>query len=194
MGSETRMKLYVIFLGGALHISLAVSQPLEKRTCADLSGNYAFEGHWEKFEADGPNSQTIREDVIKIPPRFDERALSIFARSVIEPRDVTLKHDLSTGMLIADILGSGISNQWKQYGPFLPAHILLSCVNGRWLRETVANGKGGFSSTESRNKIYLQLDINGDIRSEGEKSISSGLVFEDKLTLRWITKFGKKMK
>lgn len=185
------MKSCVIFLGAALHISVVASQPPEKKMCADLSGNYAFDGQWEKFEASGPNSQSIREDVFKIPPRFDERALSIFARSVIEPRDVILKHDVATRMLTVDILGSGINYQWKQYGPFLPAQILLACVNGRWVRETVAHGKGGFSSTESRNQIYLQLDANGDVRTEGEKSISSGVIFEDKLTLRWVTKFKK---
>jgi hypothetical protein len=185
------MKFFLILVGAALPMSVGLSQSPEKKTCADLSGNYAFEGHWEKLEADGPNAKSIRESVLRIPPRFDERVLGIFARSVINPRNVLLKHDLVTGTLVVDILGSGISNQWKQYGPFLPAQILLACGNGQWLRETVSYGKGGFSSTESHTQIYIQLDANGDIKAEGEESIRSGLVFVDKLVLRWGTKFRK---
>ena len=66
------MKWCVLFFGIAFHILPAVSQPLEKKTCVGLSGNYYFEGQWEKFEASGVNSKSIREDVLKIPPRFDD--------------------------------------------------------------------------------------------------------------------------
>jgi hypothetical protein len=183
------MKQFFVLLGLCLFLSTVASQPVEKKTCTDLSGSYAFDGNWERLEVEGSNSRSIREDVLKTVPRFDERALSIFVRSVIEPKIVAAKQDLSTGVLTVDIFGAGISAQWKQYGPFLPIQISLTCVDRRWLRQTVAHGKSGFASTESRNQIYLQLDANGDLIAEGEKSIKSGLVFEDRLTLRWATKF-----
>jgi hypothetical protein len=186
------MKQLAFFVGSCLFMSAVSSQAVDKKRCADLSGSYAFDGEWERFEVDGVNSQSIREDVQKTAPRFDERALSIFARSVIGPQIAIAKHDLSTGVLTVDIVGTGISAQWKQYGPFLPAQIPLTCTGGRWLRQTVAHGKGGFASTESRNQIYLQLDTNGNLIADGERSIRSGLVFEDKLTSRWAARFRRK--
>lgn len=186
------LRMKTIFLGVLLLIAVSASASTLKKACPDLSGSYAFDGQWEKFVADGPNSESIRKSVTETPPRFDERALSIVARSVIGPQLVALKHNIATGLLTVDVSGAGVDQQWKQYGKLvLPVELSLVCKDGRLLREEVSHGSDGFASTELRDQIFVTLDTDGYLHAEGERLVTSGLIFKKKLEMRWVAKFKK---
>jgi hypothetical protein len=184
-----------VFLFGAFFsMTLSASDELDKKICPNLSGNYVFNGQWEVFEADGPNSESIRKSVMETPPRFDERALSFVARSVIDPQVVVLKHNLAGNLLVVDIIGTGVDQQWKHTGRLiLPAELSLVCIGGRLLRKEISHGSDGFASSELSDQIFLSVEAGNYLRAEGERSITSGLIFKKKLTMRWEARFKNKV-
>ena len=179
------MNWYRLVLGLCVVVSFAgISEPVTK-DCPNLSGNYPFLGKWEKFESSVPNGP------VDAQPRFDSTVLSIYVREVIAPRIVVVKQNGNSETLDIDILGSGTDMQWKEYRPLLPARITLQCFDGRWLREVVSHGKGGFAATELRHRIYIGLNADGELLAEGEKLITTGLFFKNNVSQRWMAKFRK---
>src|SRR5437016_2616961 len=128
------MSIFTAVVGAYLWSSGLAHSQQQGDSCADLSGEYKFLGKWEKNVGVATSG----------PPRFDEFALSIYAREVIDPHTALVKQELTSGTLNVELIGSGIDNQWKKYRPLLPAHIPLECIGQRWLREVTTSGKGGF--------------------------------------------------
>jgi hypothetical protein len=150
--------------------------------CPDLSGVYNFFGK----AADPTGTASLSE------LRFDEKAMAMTVRTIVQPQTVILTHDVTTGVLSADVLGAGIDERFVLMSAKLPLQATFICQLGGWKMDVVKIGSGGGGrSSETRQIAILHLLPEGLI-VDGTRTITTGTFSRQTLVRTWKVLFERK--
>lgn len=147
--------------------------------CPDISGTYHFLGKAVDL--------TVIDQLSDM--RFDEKAMAMTVRTVIDPHTVVVKHDLLNGMLTVDVIGKGNDPRFESMSAKLPLKAVFSCEGESWVRrKTIIGGAGGGRPTETNIKITLSLVSNG-VLAEGIMVSEAGTLSRKSITKVWCALF-----
>ena len=151
--------------------------------CPDLSGTYNFFGK--------PARAAMADEATEL--RFDEKAMAMTVRTVIEPHTVVLNHNVSSGTLTVDVLGKGSDPRSALMSAKLPLTATYLCEAGRWVREKVmVGGAGGGRPSETREKISLSILPTG-LHAVGISTSEVGTFSRRTFTQEWDIVFDRKL-
>jgi hypothetical protein len=145
-----------------------------------LSGTYHFVGK--------PATTATADSSSEL--RFDEKAMAMTVRTVIEPHTVVVKHEVSSGMLTVDVLGKGSDARFALMSARLPLIATFSCIQGAWIMDSSSIGSGGGRSSETRQRTSLQSTSQGLI-AVGTKTITTGTFSRKSVTHEWQVQFDR---
>ena len=163
-----------IVLSGALVAEHGTATKQETK-CSTLSGTYSFLG--KSLGRLGVQSASEL--------RFDEKAMGMTVRTVLDPHTVVLNHDGTSGNLSAEIMGAGIDQRFVGMSAKLPLTATFACRGGSWVREKIMVGKGdGGRPTETNVRISLRSTPTG-LLAEGAITRTTGTFSRQTITQEW---------
>lgn len=170
-----------IVLSGTLVAELEPATQ-QQTQCSTLSGTYSFLG-----KSLGPPGTHSTSEL-----RFDEKAMGMTLRTVVDPHTVTLNHDGMSGNLSAEITGAGIDQRFVGMSAKLPLTAIFACKDGSWVREKAMVGKGGGGRPSETNvRISLRSTPTGLV-AEGTITRTTGTFSRQTSTQEWQVLFVKK--
>ena len=168
-------------LSGAIAQGRVTATPKEAH-CTTLSGTYSFIG-----KLIGPSGANSASEL-----RFDEKAMGMTERTVIAPYKVVLSHDVVSGNVSAELVGTGIDQRFVGMSANLPLTAIFACADGFWVREKiVAGGAGGGRPTETKVRISLRSTPAGVV-AEGAIARTTGTISRRTQTQEWRILFERK--
>jgi hypothetical protein len=170
-----------IVFSGALVAELGTTTQQETQ-CSTLSGTYSFLGK----SLGRPGAQSASG------LRFDEKAMGMTVRTVVDPHTVMLNHDGMSGDLSAEITGTGIDQRFVGMSAKLPLTATFACKDGSWVREKTMEGNGGGGRPSVTNvRISLRSTPSG-LLAEGAITRTTGTFSRQTITQEWQVLFIKK--
>jgi hypothetical protein len=162
----------------------------DKRSCADLTGRYSFEGKWARPPALIENGQARPWTRSETAPRIDEHAFSFVVHTITEPQTAVVQMDVRTGKVTIDILGSGSDSRFALMSAKLPFSLSLACTGGHWQTSgTTESSDGGIGTVLTTSRRSVQRGPDGSLIATGDKTIDSGLLTRSRLTQSWQAEF-----
>lgn len=150
--------------------------------CSLLSGTYSFLG-----KSIGPKGGESTSEL-----RFDEKAMGMTMRTIIDPHTVVLTHDRTAGNLSAEIAGTGTDQRFAGMSAKLPLSAVFVCIDGSWMREKIVAGKGGGGRPSEINiRISLRSSLEGLV-AEGTTTRSTGTLPRHTAVQEWRVLFEKR--
>ena len=149
--------------------------------CSALSGTYSFVG-----KSLGPPGVHSASEL-----RFDEKAMGMTVRTVVDPHTVVVIHDAMSGNLSAEIMGAGIDQRFVGMSAKLPMTATFACREGNWVKEKTMVGKGdGGRPTETNVRISLRSTPTG-LLAEGAITRTTGTFSRQTTAQEWRVSFGR---